>query len=67
MVPLLPLIPRLFRGERRAFQILSLLILLYSTEGWCALSPTSARPAAYLFGGNRAVAGDFCAGRTLRA
>lgn len=33
-LPLLPLIPRLFRGERRAFQILSLLILLYSTEGW---------------------------------
>lgn len=31
---LLPLIPRLYRGERRAFQIMSLLILLYSTEGW---------------------------------
>ena len=44
-VPLLPLIPRLFRGERRAFQILSLLILLYSTEGWVRafsdISPTS--------------------------
>lgn len=44
-IPLLPLIPRLFRGERRAFQILSLLILLYSTEGWVRafsdLSPTS--------------------------
>ena len=34
VVPLLPLIPRLLRAERRAFQILSLLILLYSTEGW---------------------------------
>lgn len=44
-IPLLPLIPRLFRGERRAFQILSLLILLYSTEGWVRafsdISPTS--------------------------
>lgn len=43
--PLIPLIPRLFRGERRAFQILSLLILLYSTEGWVRafsdLDPTS--------------------------
>lgn len=44
-IPLLPLVPRLFRGERRAFQILSLLILLYSTEGWVRafsdISPTS--------------------------
>ena len=32
-VLLLPLIPRLWRVERRAFQILSLLILLYFTEG----------------------------------
>ena len=45
VLPLLPLIPRLFRGERRAFQILSLLILLYSTEGWVRafsdINPTS--------------------------
>ena len=42
---LVPLLPRLYRGERRAFQILTLLILLYSTEGWVRafsdINPTS--------------------------
>lgn len=47
-VLLLPLVPRLWRVERRAFQILTLLILLYFTEGCVrAFSDVSFTSRAY--------------------
>lgn len=48
---LLPLVPRLWRVERRAFQILTLLILLYFTEGCVrAFSDISFAGRAYAWG-----------------
>ena len=48
---LVPLIHRLWRGERRAYQILSLLILLYVTEGCVrAYSDISFAGRAYAWG-----------------
>ena len=48
---LLPLVPRLWRVERRAFQILTLLILLYFTEGCVrAFSDISFASRAYAWG-----------------
>ena len=50
-VLLLPLVPRLWRVERRAFQILTLLILLYFTEGCVrAFSDISFASRAYAWG-----------------
>lgn len=48
---LLPLLPRLWRGERRALQILSMLILLYAAEGWVrAFSDWSALGRGFAWG-----------------
>ncbi|MBS1175240.1 MAG: hypothetical protein H6R05_1371 [Burkholderiaceae bacterium] len=50
-VLLLPLVPRLWRVERRAFQILTLLILLYFTEGCVrAFSDINFASRAYAWG-----------------